>query len=65
MGRKSKSKKVKTKKEQLLDKLKIEAAQELGFFNKAKQLGWDELTAQETGKIGALVKKKLEKSKHK
>ena len=41
--------------------LKIEVAKELGLFDKAKQLGWDKLTAQETGKIGALVKKRLKR----
>ena len=41
------------------EKLKIEAAMELGLLEKAKLVGWDGLTAQETGKIGALVKKML------
>ncbi len=41
------------------EKLKIEAAMELGLWEKAKHLGWDKLTAEETGKIGALVKKML------
>lgn len=41
------------------EKLKIEATKELGLFNKVKKFGWDMLTAQETGKIGAVVKKKL------
>jgi len=53
------------KKKQQMDpneKLKIEAAMELGLWKKAKLYGWDKLTAQETGKIGALVKKML---KHK
>ncbi|AEE91144.1 conserved protein of unknown function [Tepidanaerobacter acetatoxydans Re1] len=43
----------------LTEKLKIEAAMELGLLEKAQLLGWDKLTAQETGKIGALVKKML------
>ncbi|HHX22764.1 MAG: small, acid-soluble spore protein, alpha/beta type [Tepidanaerobacteraceae bacterium] len=46
------------------EKLKIEAAIELGFFEKAKNMGWDRLTAQETGKIGALVKKMLKDNRH-
>lgn len=41
------------------EKLKVEAAKELGLWDKAKLLGWDKLTAHETGKIGALVKKRL------
>jgi hypothetical protein len=42
----------------LYEKFKIEAAKELGLFEKVKLLGWEMLTAQETGKIGALMKKK-------
>jgi small acid-soluble spore protein F (minor alpha/beta-type SASP) len=41
------------------EKLKMEAAMELGLLEKVQLLGWHELTAQETGKIGALVKKML------
>ncbi len=43
---------------------KIEAAAELGLLERAKLYGWDTLTAQETGKLGALTKKKLEKAAH-
>jgi len=45
------------------EKLKIEAARELGLFKKVQLYGWDKLTAQETGKIGALVKKMLKGNK--
>lgn len=45
------------------EKLKLEAATELGLFDKVKRIGWDMLTAQETGKIGAVVKKKLRNCK--
>jgi small acid-soluble spore protein F (minor alpha/beta-type SASP) len=41
------------------ENLKIESAAELGLMEKVRQLGWENLTAQETGKIGAIVKKKL------
>jgi small acid-soluble spore protein F (minor alpha/beta-type SASP) len=41
---------------------KIEAAAELGLLERAKLYGWDTLTAQETGKLGALIKKKLAKT---
>ncbi|MDD4570517.1 MAG: small, acid-soluble spore protein, alpha/beta type [Tepidanaerobacteraceae bacterium] len=44
------------------ERLKVEAAMELGLFEKAQLLGWDKLTAQETGKIGALVKKMLKRN---
>ncbi|SNX54984.1 small, acid-soluble spore protein, alpha/beta type [Thermoanaerobacterium sp. RBIITD] len=40
------------------EKLKIEAAKELGLFEKVLRVGWSNLTAQETGKIGAIVKKR-------
>ena len=43
------------------EKLKIEAAMELGLLEKAQLYGWDKLTAQETGKIGAMVKKMLKR----
>lgn len=45
------------------EKLKIEAAIELGLWEKVQLLGWDKLTARETGKIGALVKKMLKYNK--
>lgn len=45
------------------EKLKVEAAKELGLFDKVKRIGWNMLTAQETGKIGAVVKKKLRNCK--
>lgn len=65
MGKNLKPKKEKSKREQLMEKLKIEAAQELGLFEKAKRFGWENLTAQETGRIGASVKKKLKNIKAK
>lgn len=40
------------------DKFKFEAAKELGLLDKVKKVGWPNLSAQETGKIGAIVKKK-------
>lgn len=40
------------------ERLKIEAAKELGLLEKVKKIGWSNLTAQETGKIGAIVKKR-------
>lgn len=39
--------------------LKIEAAEELGLMDKVRELGWGNLPARETGRIGAIVKKKL------
>jgi len=37
----------------------IEAAEELGLLEKVKKVGWSKLSAQETGKIGSIVKKKM------
>jgi len=39
--------------------LKLEAAEELGLLEKVKKVGWSKLSAQETGKIGSIVKKKM------
>ncbi|MGB9680363.1 MAG: small, acid-soluble spore protein, alpha/beta type [Thermoanaerobacteraceae bacterium] len=41
------------------DIFKIEAAKELGLIDKVKKKGWAGLSAEETGRIGAMVKKKL------
>lgn len=40
------------------EKLKIEAAQELGLLEKVMKHGWKSLSAKETGKIGGMVTKK-------
>ncbi|HHW58251.1 MAG TPA: small, acid-soluble spore protein, alpha/beta type [Clostridia bacterium] len=40
--------------------LKLEAAEELGLLEKVKKVGWSNLSAQETGKIGYIVKKKMQ-----
>ena len=37
------------------EKLKYEAADELGLLEKLKQVGWSGLSARETGMIGAIV----------
>ncbi len=67
MGKKSLSKNKKTvNKEKKFDpneKYKIEAAKELGLLEKLRSHGWKMLSAQETGKIGALVKKKIKSQK--
>lgn len=43
--------------------MKYEIAEELGLFDKVKQLGWGGLTAKETGKIGGLIRSKRERDK--
>lgn len=37
------------------ERLKYEAAEELGLLDKLMQVGWGGLTARETGQIGARV----------
>lgn len=51
----SKSGKVRVKKVDPLEPLKMEIAQELGLLPKIKNFGWDALSAQEAGRIGGLI----------
>jgi hypothetical protein len=46
----------KVKKEK--DRVKVEAAEELGLAAKIQQAGWGGLTSEEAGRIGALVRKR-------
>lgn len=46
------------KKDNINEKLKIEAAKELGLFEKVMKHGWKSLSAKETGRIGGMVTKK-------
>ncbi|MGI6588338.1 MAG: small, acid-soluble spore protein, alpha/beta type [Peptococcia bacterium] len=41
--------------------MKIEIAQELGLWEKIRALGWGELTAEESGRIGGLMRQRLKK----
>ncbi|SMB83104.1 Small, acid-soluble spore protein, alpha/beta type [Desulfonispora thiosulfatigenes DSM 11270] len=41
------------------DILKLEVAEELGLTHKIKELGWGELTAEETGRIGGIMTRKI------
>lgn len=41
------------------DILKLEVAEELGLLDKVKIGGWGELTAEESGKIGGFMTKKM------
>ena len=44
------------------EKMKYEAAEELGLLDKVLSEGWKSLTSKETGRIGGMVtKKKREK----
>ncbi len=39
--------------------LKLEATEELGLVDKVKEVGWSGLTAEETGKLGGYMTKKI------
>ncbi|MDD2211767.1 MAG: small, acid-soluble spore protein, alpha/beta type [Clostridia bacterium] len=41
------------------DLLKIEIAQELGLWGKIQRFGWGELTAEEAGRIGGLMRRRM------
>ena len=41
------------------EKMKYEAATELGLIDRLLEVGWGGLTAGETGRIGALVARKM------
>lgn len=43
----------------LRDRLKYEIAEELGLLDKVDKYGWGGLSAQETGRIGGLLAKKI------
>mgnify|MGYP000881318409 CR=1 FL=1 len=43
------------------DLLKVEIAKELGLWEKIENFGWGELTAEESGRIGGLMTRRLRK----
>ena len=45
-------------------RMKYEFAEELGFMDKVRSEGWKSLTSRESGKIGGILRKRLEKSKN-
>lgn len=54
-----KQKKVKTEKEFIMEKMKFEIAEELGFAERVNNGGWSSLTAQETGRIGGIMNSRI------
>lgn len=63
--KKDKNKNKEKEKDTLEYKLKYEIAEELGLMDKIDEVGWGELTAKESGKIGGLVrtrKREIEKN---
>ncbi|MEW6243313.1 MAG: small, acid-soluble spore protein, alpha/beta type [Bacillota bacterium] len=53
--------KLKAKKENPLDKIKWEIAEELGLADKVRKMGWGGLSAAESGRIGGLMNRVLKK----
>lgn len=45
------------------DRLKYEIAEELGLSDKVAERGWRSLTAQESGRIGGLMRQKIREKK--
>jgi len=48
-----------TPREKQLEALKYEVAEELGFGEKLKDKGWENMTARETGRVGGQMSRKL------
>ena len=53
----------KVKKETEFDALKYEIAEELGLTDKVRERGWRSLTAQESGRIGGILRKRRRDSR--
>lgn len=47
-----------TEDEKMREKMKYEIAEELGLSDKVSKMGWAELSAEETGRIGGLMAKR-------
>jgi len=48
-----------TIREQELEKIKLEIAEELGLGDKIKENGWGNMTARETGRVGGVMSRRL------
>lgn len=55
----NKTKKVLTER----DLLKIETARELGLWEKIQQDGWESLTNADCGRVGGIMRKKLQQQR--
>ncbi len=51
----------KIKKELLLDEIKRDALENLGYLEKVKKDGWDSLNSKECGRVGGLISSKKRK----
>ena len=50
------------KKELLSDGVKRKVLQELGYFERVKQLGWDSLNSKECGRVGGMISRERKKA---
>lgn len=54
----------KRKKDSEREQLKLEIAAEIGLLEKIKREGWKNLSAADTGRIGGLLLRRLQKEEH-
>ncbi|MCL6610817.1 MAG: alpha/beta-type small acid-soluble spore protein [Peptococcaceae bacterium] len=54
-------KKKATEKELLVERLKLEIAEELGLLDKIMRGGWGQLSSVEAGKIGGMLSGRMQK----
>lgn len=52
-----------TPEELALEKMKMEIAEEIGLGDKIREVGWENLTARETGRVGGIMARRLKKGK--
>lgn len=48
-----------TPQELAMEQMKVEIADELGLGDKVKEMGWENLTARETGRVGGVMSRRL------
>jgi hypothetical protein len=50
-----------TPQEREMERMKLEIADELGLGDKVKTIGWENMTARETGRVGGIMSRRLRK----
>ncbi|KJS02852.1 MAG: hypothetical protein VR68_02310 [Peptococcaceae bacterium BRH_c4a] len=55
-------KKEKTEADIMMERLKLEIAEELGLLDKINRGGWGELNGVESGRVGGILSSRLKKS---
>lgn len=48
-----------TTRELELEQMKIEIADELGLGDKVKEMGWGNMTARDTGRVGGVMSRRM------